>query len=70
MGRVRAVGGSLFGHPDVRLMDGGRAKWIAEGRPLTTDEPKRPRTDYPVIERDDSRSARSRSRSWPTWASR
>jgi thiosulfate/3-mercaptopyruvate sulfurtransferase len=44
---------SLFGHPDVRLMDGGRAKWIAEGRPLTKDETKRPRTDYPVVERDD-----------------
>ena len=26
---------TLFGHPDVRLLDGGRAKWIAEGRPLT-----------------------------------
>ncbi|MEO7296790.1 MAG: rhodanese-like domain-containing protein, partial [Candidatus Limnocylindria bacterium] len=24
---------SLFGHPDVRLLDGGRAKWEAEGRP-------------------------------------
>ncbi len=30
----------LFGHPDVRLMDGGRAKWIAEGRPLATDVPQ------------------------------
>ena len=28
---------SLFGHPDVRLLDGGRAKWIAEDRPLTTE---------------------------------
>ena len=45
---------SLFGHPDVRLMDGGRAKWIAEGRPLSTEEPKRPQTDYPVIDRDDT----------------
>jgi len=45
---------SLFGHPDLRLMDGGRAKWIAEGRPLSTDEPKRTRADYPVIDRDDS----------------
>ena len=45
---------SLFGHPDVRLMDGGRAKWAAEGRPLTTDEPKRPQAEYPVIDRDDS----------------
>src|ERR1700751_3165695 len=44
----------LFGHPDVRLLDGGRAKWIAEGRPLTTDVPQRPQTHYPVIERDDT----------------
>src|SRR3989440_11763124 len=27
---------SLFGHGDVRLLDGGRTKWIAEGRPITT----------------------------------
>ncbi len=46
---------TLFGHPDVRLLDGGRAKWIAEGRPLTTDAPQRPAADYPVIERDDSK---------------
>ncbi len=24
---------TLFGHPDVRLLDGGRKKWIDEGRP-------------------------------------
>ncbi len=45
---------SLFGHPDVRLMDGGRQKWIAEGRPLTTEAPRRPRSDYPVPTRDDA----------------
>ncbi|HWG13452.1 MAG TPA: sulfurtransferase [Streptosporangiaceae bacterium] len=45
---------SLFGHPDVRLLDGGRAKWIEQDRPLTKDVPDRPPTDYPVIERDDS----------------
>jgi thiosulfate/3-mercaptopyruvate sulfurtransferase len=45
---------TLFGHPDVRLLDGGRAKWIAEGRPLSKDVPERPRTDYPVIDRDDT----------------
>ena len=38
---------SLFGHPDLRLMDGGRAKWIAEGRPLSTDAPKRPQVELP-----------------------
>lgn len=43
----------LFGHEDVRLMNGGRAKWIDEGRELTKDEPNRPVTDYPVVERND-----------------
>ncbi len=46
---------SLFGHRDARLLDGGRAKWIAEGRPLTTEATDRPRTTYPVPTRDDSR---------------
>ncbi|HAQ59889.1 MAG TPA: sulfurtransferase [Microbacterium sp.] len=45
---------SLFGHEDVRLLDGGRDRWIAEGRPLTTDAPAIAPTDYPVVERDDS----------------
>ena len=30
---------TLFGHDDVRLLDGGRAKWEAEGREYTTDVP-------------------------------
>jgi thiosulfate/3-mercaptopyruvate sulfurtransferase len=45
---------TLFGHPDLRLLDGGRAKWIAEGRPLSTDVPQPPRASYPVVERDDT----------------
>jgi thiosulfate/3-mercaptopyruvate sulfurtransferase len=45
---------SLFGHPDLRLLDGGRAKWIAEGRPFSKDVPQRARADYPVIDRDDT----------------
>ncbi|WP_353828335.1 sulfurtransferase [Agromyces sp. SYSU T0242] len=45
---------TLFGHEDVRLLDGGRDKWIAEGRPLTIDAPRRERVDYPVVERDDT----------------
>jgi thiosulfate/3-mercaptopyruvate sulfurtransferase len=45
---------SLFGHEDVRLLDGGRDKWIAEGRPMTTDAATLAQTAYPVVERDDS----------------
>ncbi|MGO2081976.1 sulfurtransferase [Glutamicibacter arilaitensis] len=45
---------TLFGHEDVRLMDGGRDKWIAEGRELSTDKPAVTPTEYPVIERVDS----------------
>src|SRR5215813_3390039 len=45
---------SLFGHPDVRLLDGGRQKWIDEGRPFTTDVPQRTPTSYPVLARDDT----------------
>lgn len=44
---------TLFGHPDVRLLDGGRDKWIAEGREITTEVPERIATRYPVVERDD-----------------
>jgi thiosulfate/3-mercaptopyruvate sulfurtransferase len=46
---------SLFGHPDVRLLNGGRQKWVADGRPMTTEVPSRPRTEYPVVERDDTK---------------
>ncbi|OYX58333.1 MAG: sulfurtransferase [Micrococcales bacterium 32-70-13] len=44
---------TLFGHADVRLLDGGRDRWVAEGRPLTTDAPAPAAVDYPVVERDD-----------------
>ena len=46
---------NLFGHPDVRLLDGGREKWIYEGRPLVTDRREPVSTaGYPVVERDDT----------------
>jgi thiosulfate/3-mercaptopyruvate sulfurtransferase len=46
---------SLFGHPDARLLDGGRQKWIAESRELTKDVPRPEPAEYPRVERDDSR---------------
>ena len=45
---------TLFGHEDVRLLDGGRAKWEADGRAYTTDPESAPTVDYPVVERNDS----------------
>jgi thiosulfate/3-mercaptopyruvate sulfurtransferase len=45
---------SLFGHADVRILDGGRAKWVAEGRDMTTDQPKPETVEYPVVDRDDA----------------
>jgi thiosulfate/3-mercaptopyruvate sulfurtransferase len=44
---------TLFGHPDLRLLDGGRSKWVAEDRAMTTEVPVREATDYPVVERED-----------------
>jgi len=44
---------TLFGHPDVRLMDGGRNLWQAEGRELTRDKPDVTPAEYPVVERSD-----------------
>lgn len=45
---------SLFGHEDVRLLDGGRDRWISEGREITTEPARRDRTEYPVVQRNDS----------------
>lgn len=44
---------TLFGHPDVRLLNGGRDAWVSEGRELTKDLPSRVATSYPVVERND-----------------
>lgn len=45
----------LFGHDKVKIMDGGRTKWEAEGREFTTDVPNVSGGDYPVPERDDTK---------------
>ncbi len=44
----------LFGHFNTRILDGGRKKWIDEGRPLTREVPQYPRTNYVARQRDDS----------------
>ena len=36
----------LYGHKDVRLMNGGRKKWLEEGRELTTEPASVPRAQY------------------------
>jgi thiosulfate/3-mercaptopyruvate sulfurtransferase len=45
----------LFGHKDARIMNGGRAKWIAEGRELTKEVPSYPPAQYRAAERDDTK---------------
>jgi len=35
-----------YGHRDVRLLDGGRVKWLADKRELTTEVPSYPRASY------------------------
>ena len=37
---------TMFGHKDCRVMDGGRAKWEAEGRTMTTEAPRFESTAY------------------------
>jgi thiosulfate/3-mercaptopyruvate sulfurtransferase len=45
----------LFGHKNVKIMDGGRDKWVSEKRPLTKEVPSHPKTAYPepARRRDD-----------------
>jgi len=40
----------LYGHRDVRLLDGGRKKWELDGRPLSSEAVTRPATDYVASE--------------------
>jgi thiosulfate/3-mercaptopyruvate sulfurtransferase len=44
---------TLFGHDDVRLLNGGRDRWISEGRELTKELPQVSPTEYPVVPRND-----------------
>jgi thiosulfate/3-mercaptopyruvate sulfurtransferase len=44
----------IYGHQDVRLIDGGRKLWELKGLPLTTEVVSRPATRYVASERDNS----------------
>ncbi|MEV0942600.1 sulfurtransferase [Micromonospora wenchangensis] len=44
----------LYGHRDVKLLDGGRKKWELDARPLVTDAVERPKTQYVAQEPDTS----------------
>jgi thiosulfate/3-mercaptopyruvate sulfurtransferase len=44
----------IYGHEDVRIVDGGRQKWIDEGRELTTEAPSPERMQYHAKERDET----------------
>jgi thiosulfate/3-mercaptopyruvate sulfurtransferase len=42
----------LYGHRDVRILDGGRKYWLDHGLPLSTDVPSYPATGYRLPEPD------------------
>ena len=48
----------IYGHEDVRILDGGRQKWIDESRELTTDEPQVSPASYSARDRDETIRAR------------
>ncbi len=48
----------IYGHKDVRILDGGRQKWIDEGRELTSDVPSVSLAGYTANDRDETIRAR------------
>jgi len=44
----------IYGHGDVRILDGGRQKWADEAREFTTETPQPQQADYKANERDES----------------
>jgi thiosulfate/3-mercaptopyruvate sulfurtransferase len=48
----------IYGHEDVRILDGGRQKWIDESRELATDEPQVSPASYSARDRDETIRAR------------
>jgi thiosulfate/3-mercaptopyruvate sulfurtransferase len=54
-----------YGHADVRIMDGGRQKWIDEGRELAAETPSPETRAYTARPRDESiRAYRDQVRGW------
>jgi len=43
-----------YGHENLKIMDGGRAKWEKEGRPMTKEVPETPKTTYQAKDPDPS----------------
>jgi len=43
----------LFGHSNAKMMNGGRAKWVEENRPMTKEIPATTPTNYNAPERND-----------------
>ncbi|MEM7124885.1 MAG: sulfurtransferase [Chloroflexota bacterium] len=44
----------LFGHTNAKVMDGGRQKWLDEGREMTREVPSYPETSYSAPDRNDA----------------
>ena len=44
----------VYGHGDLRMMDGGRKKWMAEGRPMTPEAPSGEKRSYNAADADVS----------------
>jgi thiosulfate/3-mercaptopyruvate sulfurtransferase len=44
----------LFGHTNAKIMNGGRTKWIEEGRELSKEVPSYPRANYRAPKRNDA----------------
>ena len=54
-----------YGHGDVRILDGGRQKWIDEGREIVTDVPSPAAKTYKAADRNESiRAYRDQVREW------
>jgi len=48
----------MYGHKDLKLMDGGRKKWVDENRPTTKDVPQPQKTNYKA--KDPNKALRAR----------